>query len=308
MLKGKLGELAKSVSKFLTIYNAKSCVQQRYLMNLRITKIDKLLILSTSILFLAVGVVGWLVVGTVALMLLPALSAILTLAVLLELYRRSQEQWRQDYRQIEALFTLFFTLKPTLPIPDMRGWAASPDLLRKIVEIIIQEKPTCVLETGSGVSTLMIAYCLKQIGKGRVFSLEHDAKYATIIQNLVKFHGLEDIARIIHAPLKEVEIDGKSWYWYSLGCFTLDQPIDLLVIDGPPAYIQRLSRYPALPLLYKRLSKKVTIVVDDANREDEQKMLALWENQFPCIKSEFLNIEKGAFVCKICKADLPESP
>jgi hypothetical protein len=276
-------------------------------MKLRITKKDGALVLIASILLLVVGVIGWLLLGEATLIILPVLSTILILLVLLEVYRnlrkelsdkhRNQEHRRnQDYRQIESLFSLFFTLKPSLPLPNTRGWAASPDLLKKITEVILIEKPSFVIEASSGVSTLVIAYCLKRLGKGKVISLEHDANYAAISQSLISFHGLEGITTIVHAPLREFKCNAQKWLWYNTDCFKIDQPVDLLVIDGPPEDIQKLSRYPALPLLYQHLNSKSTIILDDGHREDEKKIVALWEKEFSHISSEFLNMEKGAYV------------
>jgi Methyltransferase domain len=276
-------------------------------MKLRTTKKDGALILIASILLLVVAVTGWLLLGEATLIILPVLSGILILVVVLEMYRRlsaelsekdqNQEYQRnQDYRQIESFLSLFFTLKPSLPLPDTRGWAASPDLLKKITEVILIEKPSLVIEASSGVSTLVIAYCLKKLGKGKVVSLEHDVKYAAISQSLISFHGLEDIATIVYAPLKGFESNDQRWLWYNTDRLKIDQPIDLLVVDGPPGNMQKLSRYPALPLLYRHLNNKSTIILDDGHREDEKKIVALWEKEFSHISSEFLDMERGAYL------------
>jgi len=283
-------------------------------MTIRITKKDGVLILSASLSILAMAVVGWSVIGEAALVILLTLSTMLMLFGLVEVYRRltnrlsevneelqnglRTQDWRrnQDYRQIESLLSLFFTIRPEFPLPDTRDWGASPDLLKKIVEIILLEKPAFTVEASSGVSTFVIAYCLKKVGRGKVVSLEHDAKYATISQNLISLHGLEEIATIVHAPLKEVEINGQKWLWYSTDCLSIDQPIDLLVVDGPPGNIQKLSRYPALPLLYRYLDHESNIILDDGRREDERNIVALWQREFSHITSDFLDNEKGAFV------------
>jgi Methyltransferase domain len=276
-------------------------------MKLRTTKKDGALILIASILLLVVAVTGWLLLCEATLIILPVLSGVLILVVVLEMYRRlsaelsekdqNQEYQRnQDYRQIESFLSLFFTLKPSLPLPDTRGWAASPDLLKKITEVILIEKPSLVIEASSGVSTLVIAYCLKKLGKGKVVSLEHDVKYAAISQSLISFHGLEDIATIVYAPLKGFESNDQRWLWYNTDRLKIDQPIDLLVVDGPPGNMQKLSRYPALPLLYRHLNNKSTIILDDGHREDEKKIVALWEKEFSHISSEFLDMERGAYL------------
>jgi len=276
-------------------------------MKIQITKKDSAHILSASLSVLAVTAIGWSLIGEAALIILPALSTFLILFGLMEVYRRLYEEHRnsrraqdyqrkQEYRQIESLLSLFFTLKPDFPLPDTRGWAAAPDLLKKIAEVIFMEKPAFIVEAGSGVSTLVMAYCLKHLGRGKVVSLEHDAKYATINQKLILLHGLEQVATIVHAPLREVEISGQKWLWYNTERLNIEQPIDLLVVDGPPSHIQKLSRYPALPLLYRYLDAKSKIILDDGHREDERNTVALWEREFSPITSEFLDTEKGAFV------------
>jgi predicted O-methyltransferase YrrM len=216
-----------------------------------------------------------------------------------ELQRTSEElkqTLKNDFRQVEALMSLFFTTKPNVPLPNTREWAASPDLLKKIAEIVLIKKPELVLEASSGISTLIIAYCLKQLGRGRVVSLEHNLKYARISQDLILLHGLEKVATIIYAPLEEVTIKGKQWLWYNTNELKLDQSIDLFVIDGPPGMTQKLARYPALPLLFNDLSDNATIILDDGYREDENKIAELWQQEFKQITSELLDLEKGAFI------------
>ena len=276
-------------------------------MKLHLTKKDGAIVLVASVLLLGIVVVGWLLLKDAFLIVVAVLFPIVMLAAILEVYRRLSEDFRekherqefqrnQDYRQIESFFSLFFTLKPSLPLPSTRGWAASPDLLNKLIELILIEKPALVLEAGSGVSTLIIAYCLKRLGKGKMFSLEHDAKFAAATQSLIAFHGLDDIATIVHAPLKKFEIHGENWLWYELDSLKMDQPVDLLVVDGPPGEIQKLARYPALPLLFGRLSSRSTIILDDGNRKDEKDVVALWEKKFPQIRTQFLDLERGAYL------------
>ncbi|MES9855801.1 MAG: hypothetical protein ABW166_04240 [Sedimenticola sp.] len=40
----------------------------------------------------------------------------------------------------------------------------------------------------------------------------------------------------------------------------------MLVIDGPSGFIQKHSRYPALPLLFDKLSNNGMVFLDDAAR------------------------------------------
>lgn len=283
-------------------------------MGLKIGQRDVLLVVSASMFLIGLGIVGWLLQREIILVVLPGFCVAILLTTILEVYRRlsedylklieeyrdfrkSQEsQQTQQFKHIESLFSLFSVLKPGVPLPEMGGWAASADFLKKVTETVLTEKPHLVVEASSGVSTLAIAYCLKQLGQGRVISLEHDAKYFAISQRLMEAHGLADVATIVHAPLTEFVINNQTWLWYDLACLKLDQFIDLLVIDGPPGSIQKLSRYPALPLLYQQLSNQATIMLDDGYRDDEQAIAALWDEEFKHISWEFLDLEKGAYV------------
>src|SRR5205823_13858007 len=134
--------------------------------------------------------------------------------------------------------------------PPMRGWAISPDFASIIMSCVREHKPKLVLEVGSGVSTLVTAYCLQEIGEGAVVSLDHDKQFAAISAANVAKHQLQDIATVIYAPLKEVVIQDKSWLWYDTEYLRNLGPIDILIIDGPLGGTQRLARYPALPILF----------------------------------------------------------
>ena len=50
------------------------------------------------------------------------------------------------------------------------------------------------------------------------------------------------------------------------------QAVDLLLVDGPPAYRPEiaLARYPAGPYFAPRLSQRCAVFLDDAGREGEQ--------------------------------------
>jgi len=75
----------------------------------------------------------------------------------------------------------------------------------------------------------------------------------------------------------------------------------MLVIDGPPGFIQKNSRYPALPLLFDKLSKQSSVFLDDAGREDEKELVAQWQAEFSGVEHEYLEFERGCSVLKINK-------
>jgi predicted O-methyltransferase YrrM len=198
--------------------------------------------------------------------------------------------------QIESLFSIFSTLKPRLPIPTTRGWAASPDLLKEIISLTQRHQPQLVVEASCGVSTLIIAYCLQRLGTGKLISLEHESKFAQATQNNLSLHGLDDVATVIYAPLVEVEIKGAKWLWYDLTRVEIPEAIDLLIVDGPPGTTQKLARYPAMPMLHEKLSQKAMVLLDDGARSDEKQIVEQWVAEFQMSHSEYLSLEKGAYL------------
>lgn len=275
---------------------------------------DKLVILIVTTLILAGSLIGWMMFGEVILVLSIGISTGCLLAVALEVFRRhnaylqgvirvQQEIVRTTcdnaLRQMEALLAIYSAIQPAFPLPHTRGWAASPDLLKKIMETIFLEKPQLVVELGGGASSIIIAYCLKQIGAGRLVTLDHDHKYAELCRRQIAAHGLDDIATIILAPLKKRDINGQTWLWYDCDGMQIDKPIDLLVVDGPPVATQSMARYPALPLLLPKLSPSVTIIMDDGVRDDEKQVIERWKEEIEGLTCTYYNLEKGAFLIKL---------
>jgi hypothetical protein len=65
----------------------------------------------------------------------------------------------------------------------------------------------------------------------------------------------------------------------------------LLIIDGHPGNTNPYSRYPALPILYKNLSNKSQVWLDDTNRKDEATIANTYAEKYKLI-SNFLILKK----------------
>ena len=82
---------------------------------------------------------------------------------------------RQTFRQLEALQNLSAVLPANDVLPATRGWAAAPDLLMVLVDLVITERPSLVVECGSGASTLWLALAMRRLEiDGRIIALDHD--------------------------------------------------------------------------------------------------------------------------------------
>jgi len=215
--------------------------------------------------------------------------------------QQADRQRRVDYRQIEALSALREHLNLREPLPPMRGYAISPDFAVILLETLRDHKPRHTLELGCGVSTLIGAYTLEQYElEGRITSVEHQPAFAQITRDNLARHGLSAFVQVVDAPL--VLLRGlHRWRgrWYHAPSIPADA-IDLLVIDGPPQYQNPspLARYPALPVLFGRLSPGALILVDDADRAHERRAIRRWLREYPLIEVRRFDTEKGTVLLR----------
>lgn len=231
-------------------------------------------------------------------------TVIIILFTLIEMYRRRQyqsEQWGksilnkqgQQYKQIQSLFSLYNILPRDITLPPLGGWSLDPDALNQIILQIEDRKPALILELGSGISTVLIAYVLKKRKCGRIISLEHDEKHFVNTKHLINKSHLEYWSEVKLAPLQSYLLKRGEWLWYSSVAFAELRNIEMLIIDGPPEHLQKLSRYPALPLLGDRLSSKALIILDDAARAAEKEILGLWQDDLKGLSYVTEETEKG---------------
>lgn len=169
----------------------------------------------------------------------------------------------------------------TCPPVELGGWAAEALFLEKAVGLIVKSRPGLIVECGSGSSTVVLARCLQAVGGGRVVALEHDPDFARETVQLLRLHGVDAIATCVTAPLVERRTqEGRTLRWYAAEYEPfLTQPIDLLVVDGPPRGSGPLARYPAVTLLRSYLSRKCIILLDDGDRPDERAVARLWADE-----------------------------
>lgn len=207
----------------------------------------------------------------------------------------TRKESKAVFGQLQHLALLEAKLCLPTPLPPLRGWAGSPDFLLTITDMARSRRPRTVVECGSGASTVVVARCLQMNGEGHVYSLEHDPEYAAKTFELLRQYGVADWATVLHAPL--VRAGGES-PWYDDTVIPSDTgPIDLLIVDGPPASLAPLVRLPALPKLMPRLAKSAVVILDDADREAEREAVRRWTATYPSeFTVKFLNHEKGCAV------------
>lgn len=211
----------------------------------------------------------------------------------------TRKELKQTFRQLEALQNLNAVLPTSDVLPATRGWAASPDLLLALVNLVITERPSLIVECGSGASTLWLALALRRFGiDGRIIALDHDPVFSGKTRDFLARHDVLDLAEVRDAPLESFSLDGETYSWYARTAWEDLAGIDLLFVDGPPAATGHQARYPALPLLNKSLSPIATIVLDDLIVPDMREVLPRWLDADPGFSSEILPLEKQAAVLR----------
>ena len=210
-----------------------------------------------------------------------------------------KKEIRQTFRQLEALQNLNAMLPANDVLPATRAWAASPDLLVVLVDLVITGRPSLVVECGSGASTLWLALAMRRFKiDGRIIALEHDPVFGGKTRDLLARHDVGDLAEVRDAPLEGFSLDGQAYSWYARRAWEDLTGIDLLFVDGPPATTGHQARYPALPLLRESLNPAATAVLDDLVVPDMQQVLRLWLDAYPDFSSEILPLEKQAAILR----------
>ena len=220
-----------------------------------------------------------------------------TLGTVRRIESRLGTELKQTFRQVEAIQNLSAILPTSDVLPATRGWAASPDLLLVLVDQVITQRPSLVVECGSGASTLWLALAIRRFDiDGRIIALEHDPVFGSKTRDFLARHDVWDLAEVRDAPLESVSLGGETYSWYAKRAWEDLTGVDLLFVDGPPATTGHQARYPALPLLSGSLSPVATVVLDDLVVPDMQEVLRLWLDAYPDFRSEILPLEKHAAV------------
>lgn len=187
--------------------------------------------------------------------------------------------------------------------------AITPETLSLVQHLIANVRAPRVLELGSGVSTLLFAHSFRRAGEGHVLSLDDDERWAAQTEATIAREKLEPFARIVVAPLVEVEAGGRSSTWYDISSLEADATFDLIVVDGPPAWRgDELARLPALYRLRRHLSADGVLVLDDAVRGGEREIARLWQRDFPDLHFKMVGVGRGLFVASVQRATLDLLP
>lgn len=166
-----------------------------------------------------------------------------------------------------------------LPYLPFNGGALRPICIAYILNEIIINQRKMILEFGSGLSTIMMARLIKKNNLDvKIFSVEHNQEWASIIERYLEKENLRQYVNIIRTDLKEIKtnLGNVNWYEYNTIINNINHnKFDLIIVDGPPANAENIkySRYPALINMTDNFEEDFCLILDDANRKGEQQII-----------------------------------
>ena len=233
---------------------------------------------------------AWIFVTRALLRLLWTADRLLCYILPLKAFRMRLD----GYRKADAdLLHLAALLKMSARgLPPTGNCAGSSDFLLLIARLILSERPEVVVEFGSGVSSFVIARCLEINGAGRLISFDHSPSFAELTRRQLARQRLSADIRVV--PLRPARGPRQPGFWYDAG--DLPDAIDLIIVDGPPASLHPETRSGAGPATFAKLRKGGMVLLDDACRPGERKIVSRWREDYPEIQFTHFDTLKGTVV------------
>lgn len=223
-------------------------------------------------------------VGELAAAALPLWRAALGLSDGIDGWHAARARGRECDAMLDALVARLGWTRADLPKTD--GWAASPELLAMLADEVLVARPKLVVEFGSGLSTLVLARALDLADGGALVSYDHNAGFADLTRARLASLSLR-------ADVRAVDLEpalGYAGEWYAAR--DLPGRIELLVIDGPPAWFAGGTRGGAAAV-FPLLAVGGVVLLDDADRHGERANARRWHDEFPGIAFARLARGKG---------------
>jgi hypothetical protein len=174
------------------------------------------------------------------------------------------------------------------------GFAADLDYLEEVARrAATVEGP--VLECGSGLTTLLVGLLAGRRGF-EAWSLEHHPEWHARVGAALEEHNVPR-AHLALAPLKSYG----EFSWYDPPLAEMPDAFSLVVCDGPPS-VTPGGRYGLLPVMRGRLPAGALVLLDDANRPEEQEALRRWSGEYG-LTFEMCETGEGAYALAVCGGD-----
>lgn len=179
-------------------------------------------------------------------------------------------------------------------------WSGQDEYLRECVKHALVSKGP-ILECGSGLTTVLLGVIAQRVGT-KLWSLEHLPTWGERVRQCLRRYGITSV-ELCTEPLKNY--GGFDWYAAPLASMPID--FALVICDGPPS-ATRGGRYGLVSVMKRSLAPGCIILLDDAEREQEQAVARRWLLELPS-GCERRGVRKPYFVLRRqSKATCNQSP
>lgn len=151
------------------------------------------------------------------------------------------------------------------------GFAAQTDYLEEVCGQAARTSGP-VLECGSGLTSVMLGLLAGRRGV-QTWSLEHVPEWQSRVTNVLERFEIPNV-QICSAPLRSYG----EFEWYDAPLAEMPKEFQLVICDGPPGTTAG-GRYGLLPVMGERLPAGSVILLDDATRPGEAKVLQRWMSE-----------------------------
>lgn len=188
---------------------------------------------------------------------------------------------RQAFRRAQA-DSAAVDLSWIQPPPGNSDWPLAPDALRLLMALVSATGARHVIELGSGLSTRALGRVLSGAGPGgAVSSIDHDPDFGAAARRAYEAEPAAGVrVRFQIAPVVMRDCGGELLPVYAVNPARMAarRPADLVLIDGPPELLG--GRQGTLHQLMPFMRPGTIVLLDDAGRWHERRILRAWEQDF----------------------------
>jgi predicted O-methyltransferase YrrM len=165
---------------------------------------------------------------------------------------------------------------------ELGEWSLTAAAVNFLDGYLRYHRPRCVLEFGSGLSTVCLAHILRESAEdARLIAIDESDQFLGETREMLEALALSDCVELHVRPLLVRTIDDETIQTYDLddallSSITEPTPPDLVLIDGPSG--GRMGRFGALRLLLPYLRFGTTVMLDDALRDEELTVARRWRD------------------------------
>jgi len=170
----------------------------------------------------------------------------------------------------------------SIGLPPEKLWWGPMTFLPEKAEFVLGQinahPPKCVLEVGSGTSTILFA-ALGELHGFSVLSLENDSGTIGYVKSV-----LDKLSCSSRVTIQKTDFvrrryeNGEQYWWYDADLGRAGDQFDFVFVDGPMSHL--VGRNGAIPEIRNFLAPNHRIFIDDPEREHEKKCIEEWQRHY----------------------------